>query len=178
MLGGCEARIGTIVAKPGYFSDPRRIYVIDSIDPIAGETISKTFRAGMRNGLARCGITTADFKISALDLNRGIRFRTEVDAFHPDLLLRIETRKITTIQYTEALSYWVGAWDPLRDATNVVWSARIGTMDFPGTVDRESRGTEMAEKVIKQMTADRMLPACAASHLPEATAPHAEAYHQ
>ena len=46
-LVGCEAHIGTIVAKPGYYSDPRRIYIVDAIDPIAGKTISLSFRNGM-----------------------------------------------------------------------------------------------------------------------------------
>ena len=167
-LAGCEARIGTIVAKPGYFSDPRRIYIVDSIDPISGKTISMTFRSGMRDGLARCGITSADFKIDALELNRDSRYKAEVAAFHPDLIMRIETRHIQFVQYVESLTYWVGAWDPLRDATHEVWSASIRAADVVGTVDRESRGTEMAEKIIKQMTADGMLPACARPNPPEA----------
>jgi hypothetical protein len=160
-LAGCEAHISTIVAKPGYYSDPHRVFIVDDIDPIAGKTVSMTFRAGMRDMLARCGITSAEFKFDALELNRLSRYRAEVETFHPDLLLRIETRHIQQIQYTEVLTYWVGAWDPLRDATHEVWSARISAMDVVGTVDRDSRGTEMAEKVIKQMTKDGMLPACA-----------------
>ncbi len=170
-LVGCDAQIGTIVAKPGYFSDPRRIFLIDSIDPFAGTNISVAFRAGMRDGLARCGIASADFKTSALELNRQSRFKDEVAAFHPDLLVRIETRNIRFLQTAEGLTYWIGAWDPLRDAKNEVWSARINTVDIGGLVDRGGRGTEMAEKVIKQMTADRMLPACAGPHSAEAGLP-------
>jgi hypothetical protein len=161
-LPGCEAKIQTIVAKPGYFSDPHRIFVVDSIDPRWGSCVSATFRTGMREGLARCGISVAEFKTDPLALNSARRVKDEIATFQPDLLFRIETRAVNIVQYTDVMRYWVGAWDPRRDATHEVWSAEIRTMDFTGAEDREHRGKELADKIIRKMTEDGMLPSCAA----------------
>jgi hypothetical protein len=146
-LAGCgpQVRLVDTQVATGYTGNPRRVFVVDVTHPLYGSFISADFRAGMRDGLARCGIAVADFKTDAWELDSRRRGSAQITAFDPDLLVRIAMVRSGS-----------------TDAYQVSARERSGRMVWGTTIETYGRsGADMAAKVIERMAADRILPACA-----------------
>ncbi len=158
MAGCASVRMGPNVAAPNYAASPKRIYVLNGLDERFSATLPETFHTALTSLLAGCGVTTATYRASTLQLNVGTTIQTEIDAFRADAILAIrQTERV----YHEGNVIRAAYIATLSDVAlkREVWKGEFTTF---GSVfaDKSALGGQLAAQIIRQLGQGNIIKTC------------------
>lgn len=159
-LAGCAVRVnvGDHRAASDYRGEPKRIFVINRLDPTFSGTLESNFATAMRADLERCGVASLIHQPDSMELDAEAKVRAKLASFKPDSVLNI----VQTVRYSYDGDIRAGTYNvSLRDMAQQrdIWKARV-VLSATAFADRAPAGGRFAATIIKQMTADGVLKSC------------------
>jgi hypothetical protein len=159
MTAGCtHLSMRGHVAASDYTANPTRIYVLNGLDERFSPAMPQQFNDAFTAAIAPCGVSTAAYRASGLQLNVGSTIEAQLKEFGADAVLVIrQTERVYYEGQVVRMAYVATLNDVAQKRE--VWKADF-TMGGGAFADKSGLGPRLANMIVRRLGEDKIVKTC------------------